>query len=342
MKYILENALQEKLDEDKKAASMSFWFADRKAVRNTFGAHLMQIAKENEKTVFVSADMLSVEDYLKAGIPEYRVLNFGLCEANTVLAAAGLAKEGFIPIYINMSWLLGRSYNNIFQSIGTDNHNVKFIMYSRSWAGGGGSHHEINDIAFMKCIPQILCLAPADAVEMCKCITAAINYYGTVFIRIFGQNVPNLFEEDYPFKIGKAITVRDGKDASIISFGTELWRGLEAAHLLSKEGLDVRVINMSTLKPLDDSAIVQAAKDTGAIITAEDHNILGGFGEAVARVVCRNYPVPMHMVAIRDTYSQSTTDFLELGGGGWKALEEAYKLTANDIAEAVKETVNRK
>jgi transketolase len=338
VKYVLENALQEKIEDDKKAKSLSFFLAERKAVRNIMGAHLMKMAKENEKIVFVTADMASMEDYIAAGIPEYRAINLGLCEANTVLAAAGLAKEGFIPIYVNMSWLLGRSYNNIFQSVGTDNFNVKFIMYARGWAGGGGSHHEINDIAFMRCIPQILIMAPADPVEMVKCITAGVNYIGAVFIRIGGQNVPNLFEEDYPFKIGKAATVREGEDATIISFGTELWKGLDAAHNLSKEGIETRVIDMCTLKPMDEEAIVKAAEETGAIVTAEDHSIIGGLGEAVARVVCRNHPVPMNLIGVRDRYSQSTRDF----GGGWKALEEAYNLTAKDIADAVKETIKRK
>jgi len=211
-------------------------------------------------------------------------------------------------------------------------------MSARGWAGGGGSHHETNDIAFMRCIPQILIMAPADTVELVKMITAGLKYHGATFIRIFGQPVPNLFEEDYPFQIGKAFTVREGDDVTIISFGTELWRSLVASDMLAKEGVEARVINMNTIKPIDEDTIIKAAEETGAIVTAEDHSVIGGLGEAVAHVLVKNKPVPMDMVGVRDRYSQSTYD----KPGGWAILEKAYNLTADDIVAASQKTIKRK
>lgn len=336
MKYVIDGVWRESADDFLKKIGWSrpARFYSRQRIDDT----LMKLAKEDKRICFVAAEGLPAESYEAAGIHKYRVMGFGIAEANTVLAASGLAKDGLIPIYSNMSWLLGRSYNEIFQSVATDNLNVKFIMNSRGWAGGGGSHHEINDIAFMRTIPQILCMAPADTVELVKMIVAGVKYYGTTFIRVSGQPVPNLFEEDYPLKIGKAFTVREGDDVTIISFGIELWRSLVAADILAEKGIEARVVNMSTLKPLDEEVIIKAANETGAIVTAEDHSVLGGLGEAIASVVCRTHPVPMDMVGVRDRYSQSTHD----KPGGWSILEEAYNLTANDIANAAIEIIKRK
>ncbi len=336
VKYVRENAWRE--DPAEYLKKKGFNRPPRYYSRMKMNETLMKLAKEDERICFVSAGGGAPEPYEAAGIHRYRVMGFGIAEANTALAASGLAKEGLIPIYTVMSWLFGRAYNAIFQSIATDNHNVKLIGYARGWAGGGGSHHEVNDIAFMRTIPQILCMAPADSVELVKMITDGLKYYGTTFIRVYGQAVTDLFEEDYPFKIGKAITVREGDDISIISFGTELWRSLVASDILAKEGIEVRVINMSTIKPIDENMIIKAAKETGAIVTAEDHNVLGGLGDAVAHVVCKNTPVPMDMVGLRDRYSRSTQD----KPGGWAVLEKAYNLTAEDIAVAVRKTIKRK
>jgi transketolase len=326
-KYVRENAWRLKPEE------APFAVPRRKADET-----LLNLAKEDKRICFVISEGMVTEPYVAAGIHPYRTIGLGIAEENTILVASGLAKEGFIPVYSYMGWMLGVAYNVIFQSVATDNLNVKLVMYARGWAGGGASHHEINDIAFMRCIPQMLIMAPADPVELVKMLTAGMKYNGATFIRIYGQAVPNLYEEDYPFEIGKASIVREGDDISIISFGTELWRSLTAADILAKEGIEARVINMSTLKPLDEEAIVKAAKETGAIVTAEDHNILGGLGEAVARVVCKNDPVPVDAVGIRDRFSQSTVD----KPGGWALIEEAYNLTAKDIAASVRKTLKKK
>jgi len=335
VKYVRENAWRE--DPAEFLKKIGFDGPPRYYIRRRMMDAIVKMAKEDERICFVLADS-NPESYIRLGIPENRVLNFGIAEANSVVVASGLAKEGFIPIWINMSWLLGRAYNQIFQSIGIDNHNVKFIGYARGWAGGGASHHEINDIGFMRGIPQILIMAPADPVEMEKTIITGLKHHGATYIRLVGQPVTNLFEEDYPFKMGRAITVREGDDVSIISFGIELWRSLVASDILAKEGIEARVINMSTLKPLDEEMIVKAANETGAIVTAEDHNIMTGLGEAVARVVVKTNPVPMEMIGVRDLYSQSTWD----KPGGWEILEKAYHLTADDIATAAKKAVMRK
>ncbi len=327
-KYVREGAWRYGLEEEAKFVSP----------RRTMEETLLALAKEDKRICFVISEGMVTEPYQTAGIHPYRTIGLGIAEENTILVASGLAKEGLTPVYTYMGWMLGVAYNVIFQSVATDNLNVKMIMTTRGWAGGGASHHEINDIAFMRCIPQILIMAPADPIELIKVLKAGMGYNGATFIRVYGQAVPNLYEESYPFEIGKASVVRDGGDISIISFGTELWRSLKAADILANKGIQARVINMSTLKPMDDEAILSAARETGAIVTAEDHNILGGIGEAVARIVCKNYPIPMDTVGVRDRFSQSTVD----KPGGWALLEEAYNLTAKDIAEATMKTFRRK
>jgi transketolase len=335
IKYVRENSWRE--DPSEFLKSIGFKGPARYYVRQRMMATMMKMAKEDERICFIGADM-NPKGYISQGIPEARVINVGIAEANATVVASGFAKEGFTPIWMSMSWLFGRAYNQIFQSIGIDNHNVKFIGYARGWAGGGASHHEINDIGFMRGIPQILCMAPADAVELEKTIIAGLKYKGATFIRVHSQPVTNLFEEDYPFKIGKAITVREGDDVSIISFGIQLWRSLTASDMLAEEGISARVINMSTLKPLDDAMIAKAAKETGAVVTAEDHTLLTGVGESIARVVVKSYPVPMELVGIRDLYSQSIPE----KGDQWPVLEKAYHLTAKDIVAAAKKAVQRK
>ena len=326
--YVKENVWRYSLEDEGKFVP----------ARRKMDETLIALAKENKRICFVISEGMVTEPYEAAGIHPYRTIGLGIAEENTILVASGLAKEGFIPVYSYMGWMLGVAYNVIFQSVATDNLNVKLVMTARGWAGGGASHHEINDIAFMRCIPQILIMAPADPVELGKALVAGIKYHGATYIRVYGQNVPNLYEENYPFEIGKASTVREGDDITIISFGAELWRSLVAADILAGEGIEAQVINMSTIKPLDEEAILKAAKETGAIVTAEDHNILGGLGEAVARVVCKNYPIPMDTIGVRDRFSQSTVD----KPGGWAVLEEAYNLTAKDIATAARKTVKRK
>jgi len=340
VKYVREGAWRESPEQSAEyLRKIGFTGPSRYYPREKMQEAIMKIAKDDPRICWVAAEAASYgPQYAAAGIHPYRVMGFGIAEANTVVVASGLAKESLIPIYSNMSFLLGRSYNNIFQSVGTDNMNVKFFMNARGWAGGGASHHEINDIAIMRSIPQILIMAPADAVEMVAMVNAALKYIGAVFLRSPGQMGSNLFEEDYPFKIGKAFTVREGNDVSIISFGAELCRSLVASDILAKEGIEARVIDMGTIKPIDEDAIVKAAKDTGAIVTAEDHNILGGLGEAVAQIVVKNELVPMEMVGIRDRYSQSTTD----QPGGWEFIEKAYNLTAEDIAAATRKVIKRK
>ena len=184
----------------------------------------------------------------------------------------------------------------------------------------------------------MLILAPADDVELEKALIASLKYHGSIYLRIIGVPTVNLFERNYPYQLGKAVTVREGDDASIISYGLMLRKSLEASDILAEEGIDSCVINMNTIKPLDEKIIVKAAKETGAIVTAEDQSIMTGVGEAVTRVLAKNCPVPVEMVGIRDLYSQSTMDRL----GGWEILEKAYHLTAEDVAATTRTAVKRK
>ncbi len=335
-KYVIKNAWRENVTDFLKRKG--FTGPPRYYIRQIILDTLTNMAKKDERICFIGADFPGELPYVSEGIPLNRVINLGIAESNVITVASGFANEGYIPVIMSMGWLYGRAYNQIFQSIGIDNHNVKLLGYARAWAGGGASHHDINDIGFMRSIPQMLILAPADDVELEKALIASLKYHGSVYLRIIGVPTVNLFERNYPYQLGKAITVRDGNDASIISYGLMLWRSLEASDILAEEGINVRVINMNTIKPLDENIIIKAAKETGTIVTAEDHTILTGVGEAVTRVLAKNYPVPVEMVGVRDLYSQSTMDRL----GGWEILEKAYHLTAEDVAAATRTAIKRK
>jgi transketolase len=335
-KYVIKNAWRESVADFLKRKG--FTGPPRYYIRQIILDTIIKVAKKDERICFIGADFPGELPYVTEGIPLNRVINLGIAEPNVVTVASGWANEGYIPIIMSMGWLYGRAYNQIFQSVGIDNHNVKFLGFARAWAGGGASHHEINDIGFMRSIPQMLILAPADDVELEKALIASLKYHGSTYLRIIGVPTANLFEENYPYHLGKAVTVREGEDVSIISYGIMLWRSLEASDILAEEGIDARVINMNTIKPLDEQIILKAARETGTIVTAEDHSIMTGVGEAVTRVLAKTYPVPVEMVGIRDLYSQSTMD----KPGGWEILEKAYHLSAEDVAAATRTAVKRK
>jgi transketolase len=197
----------------------------------------------------------------------------------------------------------------------------------------GGSHQAVEDIALMRVIPNMTVIAPCDGVETRSVIQEILKYNGPVYVRVARGKFPVVMPEDYKFSIGKGVVVRDGKDAAIIANGLMVSHALDAAEMLAKEGLNIRVINMSTIKPIDSELIIKAAQETGAIVTAEEHSIIGGLGEAVAGVVTEECPVPMKRVGIQDRFGQS---------GLAEELLIHYRLMPQDIAEAVKGIAARK
>jgi len=297
---------------------------------------LIELAEENEDVVILYADFPQDEagKYFKNKFP-HRLLNLGIAEGNMITVAGGLAAGGKIPFtHCHNIFAIGRGYNQIRQ-LAFDKLNVKIVLCNSGmlWSFMGASHQMIEDIASLRAVPGLTLVSPADAVEAKKTSKAVVEYDGPVAIRIAQPEVPVIYDEDYPFEIGKAVKLKEGSDLTIFSTGIMVLEALEAADLLSKEGIDARVIDMHTLKPADEIAIKEAALETGAIVTVEDSNILGGLGGIVAEVVTENVLVPLQRIGAIDRFGQT---------GSIDELKAEYNLTKIDIAKAAKEVVKRK
>jgi len=271
-----------------------------------------------------------------------RIVECGIAEANGAAVAAGLAAEGFMPFIYGFAFAtIGRAYNQIRQSILPDRFNVKIMAREGAWGGLGISHNYVEGIAATRVMPNLVIVNPADAIEAEKSVMAIADYIGPVFLRLeagFASPPPlKIFTEDYPFDIGKAYTIKDGEGATIIATGYMVTEAIKASEILDKEGIDIRIINMSTIKPLDENAVIKAAEKTGAIVTAENHSIIGGLGEAVAAVLAESIPTPMVRIGVGDEFSQSGVITEEVD-----ELKVHFKLGAEDIALAVKECIAKK
>jgi transketolase len=275
--------------------------------------------------------------WFKKNCPD-RMIECGIAEANAAVMAAGLAAEGYIPILNSFLFAdVGRAYNQIRQSILVDRFNVKFIGREGAWGEPGISHNTVEGIGSTRVMPNLVILNPSDAVEAEKAAAAMLQYVGPVLLR--QESSPpsmKIFAEDVPFDIGKAFSLRDGKDATIIATGYMLTESIRALDILEKDGLDVGLLDMCTLKPLDDEAIVKAAARTGAIVTAENGSTIGGLGDGVAAVLSENLPTPLIKVGIEDEFSQS---------GKVSPVDELkihFGLRPEDIAVSVKECIAKK
>jgi len=306
---------------------------------------MRQLVERNEKVVCVYCDSaihhgFDATNWLLANAPN-RLVELGIAEGNAAVVCAGLAAEGWIPFWAVLAFAgVGRAYNQIRQCICVDRFNVKIYFGNAGYFGGAGiSHNYIEDIAALRVLPNMVIINPADTVEGEKAMHVAADYVGPVYIRREASPpASRIFEDDYEFNIGVAPLVREGDDATIIATGFMVTRSLQAADLLSKEGVDVRIVNMSTIKPIDEDAVVKAAKETGAIVTAENHMIIGGLGEAVATVLAENVPTPMTRIGMRDEFSQSGVMTPE----GVDELGVYFNLMPGDIAAAVKEVIKKK
>ncbi len=311
-------------------------FGEPKSMYAGHNEALIELARENEDVVVLYADFPqgSAGPYFKREFPD-RIYNLGIAEANMITVAAGLADAGKIPFtHCHSIFAVGRAYNQIRQ-IAFDKFNVKMILCNTGmfWSFMGASHQIVEDIASLRAIPDLVLISPSDAVEAKKATRAAAEYVGPVAIRLAEPRVPVIYMEDYPFEIGEAVSLREGGDVTIISTGIMVLEALEAAVLLAKEDIDARIINIHTIKPLDQDTIKTAAKETGAIVTVEDSNILGGLGSAVAEVVTENSPVPILRIGVRDRFGQT---------GSVEELKMEYDMSRVDIANAAKQVVKKK
>ena len=305
------------------------------ATREAYGKALVKLGKINDDVVVLDADLsksTKTNDFLKA-YPN-RFFNMGIAEQNLVGAACGFAAAGKIPFASTFAmFATGRAFEVIRNSVCYPKLNVKICATHAGITVGedGGSHQSVEDISLMRSIPNMTVVVPADGIEAEKMIFAAAEFNGPMYVRLGRSAVPTIFEKDYNFEIGKGVVLRDGKDATIIACGIMVNEAIIAADMLKEENIDVRVINMSTIKPIDTELIIKAAKETKAIITAEEHSIIGGLGSAVSEVVSENHPTIVRKVGVNDSFGESGTP---------NELLEKYGLTAKNIVEKVKEALN--
>ncbi|TYP57811.1 transketolase family protein [Thermosediminibacter litoriperuensis] len=300
------------------------------ATREAYGEALAELGEEIKDIVVLDADLSksTKTSVFAKKFPE-RFFNMGIAEQNLMGTAAGLATCGKIPFASTFAvFATGRAFEQIRNSICYPNLNVKIAASHAGITVGedGATHQSIEDIAIMRSLPNMTIINPADAVEAKQAVRAAALHKGPVYLRLGRHPVETIFDEHYKFEPGKGVILRDGKDVALIATGIMVAEALKAAEILAKGGINAMVINIHTIKPIDKEIILQAA-ECGAIVTAEEHSIIGGLGSAVAEVLVEEKPVPMKRIGIRDVFGQS---------GKPEELLKAYGLTAEDIAEAAR------
>ena len=307
------------------------------STREAYGKTLVELGKENKDIVVLDADLSpsTMTRFFAQEFP-HRFFDCGLEEQNMIGIAAGLAASGKTVFASTFAIFAAcRCFDQLRMCLSQTGLNVKIVATHGGITVGedGTSHQAIEDLALYCSLPGFSIVVPADAIETAEAIKVAAATYGPFYIRLSRPKTPLVYPEDYHFTLGKAVTMRQGKGATIIATGIMVAKALEAAEILTKQGIDCRVINMPTLKPLDEEAIVQAASETHAIVVAEEHLAHGGLGSRVAQVVAREKPVPMEFVNLKDSYALS---------GKPEELLQRYGLTAKDIENAMKSVVRRK
>ena len=309
----------------------------KKDTRSGFGAGLEELGKTNENVVALCADLIGSlkMDAFIANHPE-RFFQVGIAEANMMGIAAGLTIGGKIPFtgtFANFS--TGRVYDQIRQSIAYSGKNVKICASHAGLTLGedGATHQILEDIGLMKMLPGMTVINTCDYNQTKAATIAIADHDGPVYLRFGRPKVANFTPEDQQFEIGKAVLLQEGTDVTIVATGHLVWEALRAAEALYENGISAEVINIHTIKPLDDEAILNSVKKTGCIVTAEEHNFLGGLGESVSRVLATNYPVPQEFIATKDTFGESGTP---------DQLMEKYGLNAEAIINAVQNVIKRK
>ena len=308
-----------------------------KATREAYGETLKELGAQIPEIVVLDADLsASTKTAVFAKAFPDRFFDTGIAEGNMMSVAAGLAASGKIPFASTFAVFgAGRAYEQIRNSICYPNLNVKVAVTHAGLTVGedGATHQMLEDIALMRALPNMTVVVPADAAETAQVIRWAASYQGPVYIRMGRAKVEDVISPDAEFVPGKSTTLADGSDVTIMACGIMTQQALQAAKMLAEEGISPRVINMSSIKPIDEAAIVKAAEETGAIVTCEEHTVMGGLGSAVAEVVVRQCPVPMAMVGTEDVFGQS---------GKASEVLKVYGLTPEHIALEAKKLVEAK
>jgi transketolase len=307
------------------------------STRETYGKTLVELGKENKDIVVLDADLSpsTMTHFFAREFPD-RFFDCGLEEQNMIGIAAGLAASGKTVFASTFAIFAScRCFDQLRMCLSQPRLNVKVVATHGGISVGedGTSHHAIEDLALYCALPGFTVVVPADAIEAAGAVKVAAATYGPFYIRLSRPKTPLVYPESYHFTLGKAVTMRQGRDATVIAMGIMVARALEASDTLARQEIDCRVINMPTLKPLDEEVIVRAASETGAIVVAEEHLAQGGLGSRVAQVVAREKPILMEFVNLKDSYAIS---------GKADELLQRYGLTAKDIEVAVKSVVKRK
>ncbi|HSU49182.1 MAG TPA: transketolase family protein [Segetibacter sp.] len=314
-----------------------YTFTDKKDTRSGFGAGIAELGRSNPKVVALCADLvasLKLDTFIKEN-PE-RFIQVGIAEANMIGVSAGLALSGFIPYATTFAnFGSGRVYDQIRQSVAYSGTNVKICVSHAGLTLGedGATHQILEDLAMMRAMPEMTVINPCDYNQTKAATIAIADYNGPVYLR-FGRPVMPIFTaEDQKFEIGKAWTVNEGKDVSIFATGHLVWEAILAGEMLEKEGIDAEIINIHTIKPLDNEAILKSASKTRCVVTAEEHQLNGGLGDAVCQLLSRNMPTPVEMIGVNNSFGESGTP---------AQLMEKYGLNAKSIVESVRKVMSRK
>ena len=301
------------------------------ATRQSYGESLRDLAEQYPNLVVLDADLSNATKTgtFKKAYPE-RFINCGIAEANMMSIAAGLSTTGLIPFASTFAMFAsGRAYEQVRNSIGYPHLNVKIGATHAGISVGedGASHQCLEDLALMRMIPGMVVMCPADDTEARMAIKAALDYVGPVYIRFGRAAVPVVFDENYKFEIGKGAVLREGKDVSIVANGLCVASAMEAVKMLAADGIDAEVVNICTIKPLDEELIVKTAMKTGLVVTAEEHSINGGLGGAVAECLAEKCPTKMYRIGVRDKFGES---------GSAAALLHKYQLDGEGVYKQVK------
>ena len=303
------------------------------ATRESYGNALVELGAENPNVVVLDADLAAATKtgVFKKAYPD-RHIDCGIAECNMVGIAAGLATAGKIPFVSSFAmFAAGRAFEQVRNSVGYPHLNVKIgATHAGITVGEDGASHQCNeDIALMRTIPGMVVMCPADDIEAKAAVKAAAEYVGPFYMRFGRAACPVINDKpDYKFEIGKGTVVREGTDLTIVATGICVGNALEAADILAAEGISAEVINICTIKPLDEEIIINSAKKTGKVVTAEEHSVIGGLGSAVCDALCKNYPVPVMKIGMQDVFGES---------GSAAALVQTYKLDGKGIYEQIKD-----
>jgi len=311
--------------------------AELVSMRKAYGKALVELGKTNPDVVVLSADVSNSDhSYMFEQVFPDRFINVGIAEQSLVDVAVGFAYSGKIPFVNTFAFLFAtRALEMIRTHLCYGKANVKLMA---AYAGlsdsfDGPTHHSINDLAIMRSLPNMTIIVPGDTVALVKLLPQVAEWEGPVFFRLNRNEVPVLFDDSYNPRIGKAVTLRHGDDMTIIATGLMVSRSLEASEILEHKGIDARVLEIHTIKPLDRESVIQAAKETNALVTVEEHNVVGGLGAAVAEIVTDEFPVPLKRVGIPDRFTET---------GPYDALLDRYGMSIDDIVTASLQTIAAK